>query len=59
MGRASSSQPQQQPDETPDFGEKLDLKILLALAKLDERDLNEAVLWFDEHASNGWKGALG
>lgn len=60
MGKASSSPPQQPESEPekPDFGEPLDLSIVLALAKLDPSDAVEALLWFDEHSSERWKGAL-
>jgi len=57
----------QQPDSAPepeeeqklDFGKPVDLKRLLALAKPDQRALDSAIRWFDENASDSWKGALG
>lgn len=45
-------------EETPNFGTPADLKRLLALAKLDERDVDSAVRWFDENAGEDWQGAL-
>jgi hypothetical protein len=58
MGKtpANKSRPPQPP---PDLGELLDPDLLLALAEIDEADLEEAVRWFDEHASPEWRGALG
>lgn len=47
-----------QADEKPDFGEPVDLKRLLALAKLTERDVDSAVSWFDENVSEDWQGVL-
>jgi hypothetical protein len=47
-----------QADKKPDFGDPIDVKRLLALAKLDERDIESAVGWFDENASESWQGAL-
>jgi hypothetical protein len=43
---------------SPDFGEPLDLETLLDFAEIDEDDLDDAIDWFDEHASEEWVGAL-
>lgn len=40
------------------FGEPLDPEILEDFAKVDAGDLESAVQWFDEHASEEWQGAL-
>lgn len=45
-------------DEMPDFGEPMDLDDLLQLAELDEADMDASAAWWDEHASNTFKGAL-
>jgi hypothetical protein len=43
----------------PDFGEPLDEKLLLNFARIDRvRDMQSASDWFDEHASEKWRGAL-
>lgn len=41
------------PEEKP-----VTLADLLALAVYDEEDIQSAVDWWDEHASEGWQGAL-
>lgn len=47
-----------EPPPKPEFGDLLDLELLLALAQVDESDLESAAAWFDEHASPEWRGAL-
>lgn len=49
-----------QPNEPipPDFGEPLDPSVLVNFAVVDARDIESAILWFDEHASEEWIGAL-
>jgi hypothetical protein len=48
------------PNEKPrrDFGEPIDLELLLGFADIDENDIPTALDWWDEHASEEWKGAL-
>lgn len=43
---------------TRPFGEPLDPEILEEFAEIDEDDMDSAVEWFDEHASEEWVGAL-
>lgn len=40
------------------FGEPLDEELLLGFATVDTSDLEDAILWWDEHASEEWVGAL-
>jgi hypothetical protein len=46
-------------DNQSRFGEPLDLEDLLDFAEIDEADIDSAIEWFDEHASEDWQGALG
>ena len=39
-------------------GEPLDLDELLDFAEIDLEDIESASLWWDEHASPEWVGAL-
>jgi len=41
-----------------DFGEPLDLDTLLDFADIDPEDIEQAIQWFDENASEEWIGAL-
>jgi hypothetical protein len=43
---------------TRPFGEPLDLEMLLDFAEVDEIDLDEAIQWWDETASDEWIGVL-
>lgn len=52
------AEPAQRNIVLPDFGEPLDEKLLQNFAKVEKRDLESAVQWFDEHASEDWVGAL-
>jgi hypothetical protein len=45
-------------DNQSRFGEPLDLEDLLDFAEIDEADIDSAIEWFDEHASEDWQGAL-
>lgn len=45
-------------DNQSRFGEPLDLEDLLDFAEIDEADIDSAIDWFDEHASEEWAGAL-
>lgn len=42
----------------PDFGKPLDTKLLLGFAEITNADKARAVMWWDEHASEEWRGAL-
>lgn len=50
----------QQPEEKPEFGQPLDIDELQAMADPErlEAAAGSAVIWWDEHASTGWIGAL-
>lgn len=52
--------PNEQPDKSPppEMGERLTLDELLELADVDAADLDEAIVWWDEHASETFKGVL-
>lgn len=41
-----------------DFGEPIDKDLLLGFAEIDPADIASALAWFDEHASEEWRGAL-
>ena len=41
-----------------DFGEPIDLELLLGFAEIDANDIPTALAWWDEHASEEFKGAL-
>lgn len=42
----------------PDFGKPLDPNLLLGFAEITNADKQRAVLWWDDHASEEWIGAL-
>lgn len=48
----------QQPAKTNIQGEPLPLAELLDFATVDPADIESAIAWFDEHASEGFVGAL-
>lgn len=48
----------EQPDKPNIQGEPLPLDELLDFATVDPADIESAADWFDEHASDGWQGAL-
>lgn len=41
-----------------DFGEPIDLELLLGFAEIDANDIPTALDWFNEHASEEFIGAL-
>lgn len=43
---------------TRPFGEPLDESILEEFAEIDEDDMQDAIDWWDENASEDWIGAL-
>lgn len=43
---------------TRSFGEPIDLEVLLEFAEIDAEDMESAVQWWDETASDDWIGAL-
>jgi len=45
-------------DILPDFGEPLPEDELLAIAEIDTLDIDEALEWWDEYASDDFVGAL-
>lgn len=55
MGMAQQSQPENKEPTSKAAG---NLAELLDLAVYDEADIDSAVSWWDEHASDGWQGAL-
>jgi hypothetical protein len=50
--------PKQPENGKPDFGEPLDLDTMLNFAKINMVDIEGAILWWDEHASENFVGAL-
>lgn len=49
----------QQPKQEPQIkGEPLDAETLLALAEIDIQDIESAAEWWDNNASDEWRGAL-
>ncbi len=42
----------------PDFGEPIDSELLLGFAVVDSSDVESALQWFDDHASEEWRGVL-
>lgn len=55
---ATEQEQAQQTKPLPDFGKPIKLATLLAIAETSSRDLPSASAWFDEHASEEWRGAL-
>jgi hypothetical protein len=51
-------QPEQTEKPIPDFGEPLDKETLISFASIGDLDIESALVWFDEHASVRWIGAL-
>ncbi len=47
-----------QPEKPSIQGEPLDLETLLDFATVDTADIESAILWWDEHASEQWIGVL-
>lgn len=43
---------------TRPFGEPVDLEVLLEFAEIDAEDMESAIQWWDETASDDWLGAL-
>lgn len=42
----------------PDFGEPLDIELLLNFAEVTALDMESAIQWWDENASDDWIGVL-
>ena len=42
----------------PDFGQPLELDVLLDFATIEDADIEGAIVWFDVHSSDKWIGAL-
>jgi hypothetical protein len=49
---------QAQANPLPDFGEPIDKDLLLGFANITAADKASAVRWWDENASEEWRGAL-
>ena len=45
-------------EDDPPESQLIPLEDLLSLAEIDEEDIEAAILWWDDHASEDFKGAL-
>lgn len=58
MSEEPNGPPEPEPAVNPE-DELIPLDELLDFARIDENDLDAAILWWNENAPEAWRGALG